>query len=226
VRRFKNGVSKNRIAFYRAHRLSTATAKARNAKTSMYRSLVVDAAEHLFAAGGYERTKIQHIAAASGLSLGTLYSVFEGKADILEAIHDERLGELFLLAADAMAPGDRAATSLVQGNRVFIEWLTKHPDFLRIHLGNSAWASNPGDVSEDQVNAWRRGIELIASVIRRGMDEGDLLEGDPVLAARLMVAMQQVFMSTWVESGMSEAPNTLSERIETQIRRSLFRSTT
>jgi len=192
----------------------------------MYRTLVVDAAEHLFATGGYERTKIQHIASASGLSLGTLYSVFEGKADILEAIHDERLVELFLLAGEAMATDERAATRLIRGNRVFIEWLTAHPDFLRIHLGTSAWASDPGDVSEGRVHAWRKGIELIASVIQRAMDEGDLLDGDPVLAARLMVAMQQVFMSAWVESGMDEAPSVLSERVETQIRRSLFRSTT
>jgi TetR/AcrR family transcriptional repressor of nem operon len=52
----------------------------------MYRSLVLQAAEHLFGTRGYERTKIQDIAAASGLSLGTLYSVFDGKADLREAI--------------------------------------------------------------------------------------------------------------------------------------------
>jgi AcrR family transcriptional regulator len=192
----------------------------------MYRTLVVDAAEHLFATRGYERTKIQDIAAASGLSLGTLYSVFEGKADIVEAIHDERLGELFLLVSETMATGDKAAVRLIEGNRVFIRWLAEHPDFLRIHLGNRAWASNPRGVSKGQVDAWHRGIHLIAAVIRQAMDEGDLHDGDPVLAARLMVAVQQVFMSAWVEAGMDEAANSLSKRMETQIRRSLFRSTT
>jgi AcrR family transcriptional regulator len=192
----------------------------------MYRTLVVDAAEHLFATRGYDRTKIQDIAAASGLSLGTLYSVFDGKADIVEAIHDERLGELFLLVSETMATGDKAAVRLIEGNRVFIRWLAEHPDFLRIHLGNSAWASNPHGVSEGQVDAWHRGIHLIAAVIRQAMDEGDLLDGDPVLAARLMVAIQQVFMSAWAESGMDEAASSLSKRMETQIRRSLFRSTT
>lgn len=190
----------------------------------MYRTLVIDAAEHLFATRGYERTKIQDIASASGLSLGTLYSVFDGKADIHEAIHDERLGELFLLAGKTMATDDKAGDRLIQGNRVFIGWLTEHRDFLRIHLGNSAWASNPKEASEGQVKAWHRGIELIASVIRQAMDEGDMRAADPELAARLMVAMQQVFMSAWVESGMDEHPSKLSDRIEEQIRRSLFRS--
>lgn len=205
--------------------MSEATARARSAKTSMYRSLVIGAAERLFATRGYERTKIQEIATASGLSLGTLYSVFGGKADILDAIHDERLGELFELARGAMATEDSAAARLIRGNRVFIRWLTSHPDFLRIHLGTSAWAFNPREVSEGQVNAWRRGIELIASVIREAMREGDVHEGDPALAARLLVSMQQVFMSAWVESGMSEDSRSLSDRIEEQIRRSLFRRT-
>jgi AcrR family transcriptional regulator len=190
----------------------------------MYRTLVVDAAEHLFAMHGYERTKIQDIASASGLSLGTLYSVFAGKGDILEAIHDERLGELFMLAGRTMASNAPAAERLLEGNRVFIRWLTEHEDFLRIHLGNAAWASNPQEVAEGQVHAWHRGIELISSVIQQAMDDGDAFVGDPVLAARLMVAMQQVFMSAWVESGMDEQPDTLCERIEQQIRRSLFRS--
>jgi hypothetical protein len=56
------------------------------------------------------------------------------------------------------------------------------------------------------------------------MDDGDAHEGDPILSARLMVAMQQVFMSAWVESGMVEDPEALSSRIEDHIRRSLFRS--
>jgi AcrR family transcriptional regulator len=56
----------------------------------MYRSLVLQAAEHLFGTRGYERTKIQDIAAASGLSLGTLYSVFDGTADLREAIQSSQ----------------------------------------------------------------------------------------------------------------------------------------
>jgi len=190
----------------------------------MYRSLVVEAAEQLFATRGYEQTKIQEVASASGLSLGTLYSVFDGKADILEAIHNERLGELFLLTGETMQSSEKAAARLLAGNRVFIRWLTEHPDFLRIHLYNSTWALNPRGVSEGQVNAWRRGIELIASVVQQAMDEGDAHETDPTLAARLLVAMQQVFMSAWVESGMQEDPAVLCDRIDQQIRRSLFRS--
>ena len=205
--------------------MSQATAKARNAKTSMYRSLIIDAAEHLFASRGYEGTKIQDIASESGISLGTLYSVFDGKSDIYQAVQDERLGRLFLLAGRTMASDDKAPERLMQGNRVFIRWLTEHPDFLRIHLDNSgAWASNPQEVGEGLVNAWRRGIDLIALVIDEAMREGDAFQGDPVIAARTMVAIQQVHMSAWVEAGMQSEADDLADRIEEQLRRTLFRS--
>ncbi|MBW1760689.1 MAG: TetR/AcrR family transcriptional regulator [Deltaproteobacteria bacterium] len=205
--------------------MSQATAKARNAKTSMYRSLIIDAAERLFASRGYEGTKIQDIASESGISLGTLYSVFDGKSDIYEAVQDERLGRLFLLAGRTMASDDKAAERLMRGNRVFIRWLTEHPDFLRIHLNNSgAWASNPQEVGEGLVNAWRRGIDLIALVIDEAMREGDAFQGDSVIAARTMVAIQQVHMSAWVESGMQSDADHLADRIEEQLRRTLFRS--
>ncbi|MBW2223186.1 MAG: TetR/AcrR family transcriptional regulator [Deltaproteobacteria bacterium] len=205
--------------------MSQPTAKARNAKTSMYRSLIIDAAERLFASRGYEGTKIQDIATESGISLGTLYSVFDGKSDIYQAVHDERLGRLFLLAGRTMASDDKAAERLMQGNRVFIQWLTEHPDFLRIHLNNSgAWASNPQEVGEGLVNAWRRGIDLIALVIDEAMREGDAFRGDSVIAARTMVAIQQVHMSAWVEAGMQSDADDLANRIEEQLRRTLFRS--
>lgn len=198
--------------------------KLRTAKSSAYRSLIVAAAEGLFAEHGYEGTKIQDIAAQSGLSLGTLYSVFAGKSDVCEAVHNDRLGELFRLTGKTMASEHSAARRLLQGNRVFVRWLAEHPAFLRIHLnGSTAWASHPREVGANLIDAWHRGIKLIGSVMEEAMREGDVHEGDPLIAARLMVAMQQVFMSAWVEDGMRAEPDELASQVEAQLERALFR---
>lgn len=203
--------------------MSQAAAKARSAKTSMYRSLIIEAAERLFAMHGYEGSKIQEIASESGLSLGTLYSVFDGKSDILTAVHDERLGRLFELAGRALGTSERASDRLLEGNRVFIRWLTEHPDYLRIHLNDGVgWASDPGKVGDGLVAAWRRGIHLIARVIEEAAREGDVHDEDPVILARVMVAVQQVYMSAWVQSDAREDPDALVDKIERQLRRTLF----
>ena len=85
------------------------------------------------------------------------------------------------------------------------------------------YSANPGDVTDEQVEAWHRGINLIAGVISQAIREGDAYEGDPIVAARLMVATQQVLMSAWVESGMEEDADSLTDRIEQQIERALLR---
>jgi len=191
----------------------------------MYRSLIIESAERLFAAQGYEQTKIHEIAAASGVSLGTLYSVFDGKAGIYEAVHDERLSELFVLTGRAMKSEGTAAERLMVGNRVFVRWLTEHLDYLRIHLnGGTAWSSNPRCVGEGLIAAWHRGIDLMARVLQEAMRDGVIWEGDPVITAKLMAAIQQIFMSSWVESGMADDAASLARQIEEQLRRSLFRN--
>lgn len=191
----------------------------------MYRALIVESAERLFAAEGYERTKIQDIAVASGVSLGTLYSVFDGKSDIYEAVHDERLSELFVLTGRAMKSTGTAAERLMLGNRVFVQWLTEHLDYLRIHLnGGGAWSSNPERAGEGLLAAWHRGIDLMARALQEAMHDGDVWEGDPIIIAKLMTAIQQIFMSSWVDSGMQDDATNLAQRIEEQLRRSLFRN--
>ncbi len=59
--------------------------------------------------------------------------------------------------------------------------------------------------------------------MEEAMREGDVQEGHPLIAARLMVAMQQVFMSAWVEDGMRAEPDELASQVEAQLERALFR---
>lgn len=70
-------------------------AKKAKAKEELYRQLILDAAQGVFADNGYDDAKIGQIAEASGVSLQTLYSVFPGKAanlpgDLRSAARDTR----------------------------------------------------------------------------------------------------------------------------------------
>jgi hypothetical protein len=103
--------------------------------------------------------------------------------------------------------------------------LTEHPDYLRIHLNaGGAWSSDPQQVGEGLVAAWHRGIDLMACVLEEAMRDGDVYQADPVVTARLMAAIQQVFISSWFDAGMEDSATSLVQQIEGQLRRSLFRS--
>jgi AcrR family transcriptional regulator len=200
----------------------------RRARAELYRQLILEAAERIFAERGFDAAKIDEIAAASGLSLGTLYSVFAGKPDVMRAVHEARNREILVLARSAAAA--RAAEGpepmLLAAVRAYVEFFVGHPDYLRIHLrGGHAWGlAVAGSRSRSQAHAWEEGIELYAGIFERGIAEGVLHPGEPRLLARMMIAMQQVQLADWVERGMRADPEALLGEVEAQLCRSFRRA--
>jgi AcrR family transcriptional regulator len=68
-----------------AERLSRAEQNAAN------RRRILDAALEVFLAEGYHGTTVDAIAAAAGLTIGAIYSRFEGKADLFLTLAEERI---------------------------------------------------------------------------------------------------------------------------------------
>jgi len=149
---------------------------------------------------------MEEIAAASGLSLGTLYSVFSGKAEVFRAIHEAGDRELLRRGAQDARGIDDPLEAVLAGVRTYTEYFLTHPDFLRMHLREGAtWGSaGAGAGSEARTEAWRAGVEMFARSFQRCIDAGIFVEGDPVLMARMMLAMQQVQLAHWIETGARE----------------------
>ena len=60
------------------------------ARARMYRDLVEEAAEHVFAQKGFDDATMQEIAAEAGVSLKTLYATVPGKHELYEAVVEAR----------------------------------------------------------------------------------------------------------------------------------------
>src|SRR2546422_4014824 len=89
--------------------------EARRARTGVYRSHIVEAAEQVFAERGFAAAKLQDISRLAGLSMGTIYAIFPSKTALYRAILEERGRELLQLArqvAGRKAPPDRKSTRL------------------------------------------------------------------------------------------------------------------
>ena len=74
-----------------AQTVAKAQENLKDKKRELYREAVLDAAERVFGDVGYEATKVQRVAAEAGVSLTTLYSVFESKWEIYRAVNRRRL---------------------------------------------------------------------------------------------------------------------------------------
>jgi AcrR family transcriptional regulator len=194
--------------------------RVRSERSRLYRGLVIEAAERLFARKGADETRMDEVAAEAGMSLGTLYSVFKGKADIVSAIHDLRLSAL-LDASGLAARGERDTVGLlVAGVRGYVRFFLENPDYLRMHLREGyTWAGEQAAATRLQAKAWGDGINVLTTLLERGAREGLIHPGNPAVQARMLIATQQVQLAAWVESGMTGNEQTVLDEVELHLRR-------
>lgn len=195
--------------------------RVREAKKALYQQLVLEAAEGVFAAKGYEEAKIEEIARESGLSLGTLYSVFAGKAEVFRAVHEHHDAALLRRGLEAARGIVDPLEALLAGVRGYTGYFLEHPDFLRMNLqGGITWGTaSAGAESRSRTEAWERGVEMLSFAIGRCVEKGSLHAGEPRLLARMLIAMQQVQLAHWIESGMAEPPEAVVARLSGDVRR-------
>ena len=82
----------------------------RNEQKQATREKVLEAARDLFNETGYEETTIRPIAERAGVSVGSVFTTFASKAEVLSHVMDKRLGELYA-EFDRVVPFLRGSTA-------------------------------------------------------------------------------------------------------------------
>ncbi|MCB9682786.1 MAG: TetR/AcrR family transcriptional regulator [Alphaproteobacteria bacterium] len=178
-------------------------ARAREAKLSLYRDLILDAAERVFAERGFEGTKVADVASEAGVSLGTLYGVFGGKSDLHRALHERRLTELLALVSIPVPPSIDPLSAVLAGVRIYVTFHLDHPDYLRMHLREGvAWTSEAAFHHDVEVQVWQEGQRRMHDLLHAAQQAGDVVDGDPTLLARMVIATHQVILADWVDRGL------------------------
>jgi AcrR family transcriptional regulator len=198
--------------------------EARRARNDLYRQHILGAAEHVFAERGFESAKVQEISDRAGLSMGTIYALFPSKSDLLQAILDQRGGDILARARDVAARQLPPLDGLRALIRDYIEYFVAHPNFLRMHLRQgSSWVLSPTPDTATRVQMWREVHGLQTEIFRRGVESGTFVDEEPAFLARLFSAMDQVLLADWVESGMRADHDALIERLQRLVERTFCR---
>jgi len=196
--------------------MTASTAKAqeslRDKKRELYRGAVLDAAERVFGEVGYEATKVQRIAAEAGVSLTTLYSVLPSKWEIYRAVNRRRLNEVMSLAQDMFQRDASSLDTLIAATRMQLAFFMRHRDFTKMQLKEvTAWSTIELLRSPEQIEALGAGLELSANLLRQGIKDGYLIDDDPELMARMLIASQQVRLAMWMDRGCKEDPDRVAD---------------
>ena len=116
------------------------------------RAAILDAAEALFLAGGYDETTMDDIVLASGFSKRTIYQYFAGKGDLLAAIALRKARDLEGLYEEA-ARGEASALGKIHAmTEAFFRYFLERPDWYSLMTFTKATASG----TSSYISTWSR----------------------------------------------------------------------
>lgn len=199
----------------------------RAAKEDLVRQHAMDAAEHVFAQHGFAQAKMQTIARKAGISLATLYQLYPGKQELYRAVllaHDREL-----MTAVTSNPALKSAQPisiipLLKVMHTQLEYLLKHPNYLRLILQEGyAWYHSAAQPTRDEQALWSQGLDVISTVFAQGVKWGELIPAKPADQARLLIALQQARLASWMSDGMQEEHEIVIARIQSDFIRQFCR---
>jgi AcrR family transcriptional regulator len=106
----------------------------REEKKARTRAQLIDAAATVFARRGFVAASLDEVAEEAGLTKGAVYSNFDSKEDLIQAVIDDRLNEPMLQAADVI---DRTTTfeeQAMEGARMYAQVVEQERDIFLLTL--------------------------------------------------------------------------------------------
>jgi len=157
---------------------------------------ILEAALAVFGERGLAGARLDDIARRAGVSKGTIYLYFPNKEELFrEVVRAIVIDRLRQAAAEAGEGGD-PVDELKRYLRAHWNFV-RSPEFQTILKLVTSELHNFPDLAEFYGReVVKPANELLAGMIRRGIDRGDFRRVDPVLAARFM-ASTTITHSTW-----------------------------
>ncbi|PIC01424.1 TetR/AcrR family transcriptional regulator [Caulobacter sp. X] len=147
----------------------------RNEQKAATREKVLDAARDLFNEIGYDETTIRAIAERAGVSVGSVFTTFASKAEVLSHVMNHRLSELYA-EFDRVIPVLRGSTAdrLCSIFAIHYEFETRRVKLFLAHIAASYNPSNDPEVAPFGRNP--RLTQMLLDVLRDGVQRGEVRE--------------------------------------------------
>lgn len=164
--------------------MSEAVSESRRAQKKLEsRRRILEAARDIFFSDGFMNANLDDVAHRAGVAKGTLYRYFDNKGDLYVAVLAEN-GEIFAKKMrESVAEADLTPPDLIRrlGRFYFEHWTTNH-EYFQIFWAlenQSVIGELPGGVVDEVTKLWEQCVQIVAKVIKRGVDEGFFRPCDP-----------------------------------------------
>jgi TetR/AcrR family transcriptional regulator, fatty acid metabolism regulator protein len=160
------------------------------------RDAILQAAIRVFAQKGYHGCRIADVAREAGVGYGLRYHYFENKEDLLSSVFDESFGHFVRLLEAIAATEGPAAQKVEEIVSAALDAYQSDPESIRVLVMEVL--RSPVFREAEQRGAFQQAIRLIASVLRKGVERGELRPIDPFVAATALFGAIEMALTTLV----------------------------
>jgi TetR/AcrR family fatty acid metabolism transcriptional regulator len=156
---------------------------------------ILDAAVRVFAAHGYEASRVGDVAKEAGVAYGLVYHYYASKDAVLEAVFREAWGRLLAAVALAEETGEDAAEQLDLVVKIVLRAWRDDPDLVRLLVREVT--RNPH--IQDELDEIGQAFAMLERMVRRGQDDGTFrADLDPKLASWMLYGALEEVLTGWV----------------------------
>jgi TetR/AcrR family transcriptional regulator, fatty acid metabolism regulator protein len=156
---------------------------------------ILDAAVRVFAARGYEASRVGDVAKEAGVAYGLVYHYYGSKEAVLEAVFREAWGRLLAAVALAEQTGEDAAEQLELVVKIVLRAWRDDPDLVRLLVREVTRNVH----IQDELDEIGQAFATLERMIGRGQADGTFRSDlDPKLAAWMLYGALEEVLTGWV----------------------------
>ena len=156
---------------------------------------ILEAAVRVFAAQGYDASRVGDVAKEAGVAYGLVYHYYASKEAVLEAVFREAWGRLLAAVALAEETGTNAAEQLELVVKIVLRAWRDDPDLVRLLVREVT--RNPH--IQDELDEIGQAFASLERMVSRGQADGTFrAELDPKLAAWMLYGALEEVLTGWV----------------------------
>ena len=165
------------------------------AATEDKRQQILAAAVRVFAAQGYEASRVGDVAKEAGVAYGLVYHYFGSKDAVLEAVFREQWGRLLHAVDLAEESGESAPEQLELVVKIVLRAWRDDPDLVRLLVREITRSPH----IQDELDEIGQGFASLERIVVRGQEEGTFRpEIDARVAAFMLYGALEEVLTGWV----------------------------
>lgn len=144
----------------------------------------MEAAAGLLATKGYEATSLDEVAAAAGITKGTVYYHFDSKEDLYWAVVAPNVARTIRRAEEVVARSASPREAIVEIVMLLARGAREHNEKYMYYQEMLPLNDEMRKAIREQERSYET---LVANVIRDGQQAGQMMPGDPLILALILI---------------------------------------